>query len=237
MIAIPAIDLRDGCCVQLVGGAYSAERVRLPDALGVAREFARVGFGRLHVVDLDAATGRGDNARLRDEIIRDARMAVQAGGGLRDEDRVRDVLDTGARWAVVGTRALKDLEWLAELATANPDEIILAADVKSGRVASHGWAVTLPRTALDLVEEVIDLPLAGILVTAIDREGRLEGPDLRLVEDVAESAGVPVYASGGIATLAHLRNLEDRGAAGAVIGTALYVGTLNPAAVAMEFAE
>jgi len=237
MIAIPAIDLRDGCCVQLVGGVYSAERVRLPDPLGVAREFARLGFGRIHVVDLDAATGRGDNGRLVDDIIRNGGAEVQAGGGLRDEDRVRDVLDTGARWAIVGTRALRDLDWLAELAAANPGEIILAVDAKGGRVASHGWTTTLPRTPVDLAEEVVDLPLAGILVTAIDREGLLEGPDLRLVEDVAEASRAPILASGGIASVAHLRSLEDRGAAGAVIGTALYLGTLNPAAVAMEFAE
>jgi phosphoribosylformimino-5-aminoimidazole carboxamide ribotide isomerase len=237
MIAIPAIDLRDGCCVQLVGGVYSAERVRLPDPLGVAREFARVGFQRSHVVDLDAATERGDNSRLLHDIIRDAHAEVQAGGGLRDEDRVRDVLETGARWAIVGTRALKDLDWLAELTGANPGEIILAADVKAGRVTSNGWMTSLPRTAIDLVEEVAGLPLAGILVTSIDREGRLEGPDLRLVEDVVEAASVPVLAAGGISSIAQLRSLEDRGAAAVVIGTALYVGALNPAAVAMEFPE
>lgn len=236
MIAIPAVDLREGHCVQLVGGAYSAERVRLPDPAGVAREFARVGFTRLHLVDLDAATGRGSNAALMREVIHHAGIDVQAGGGLRDESRVRDLLDDGARWAIVGTRGVKDLDWLAELAADRPDEVILAVDVKEGRVASHGWSQSLPRTALDLVEEVRDLPLGGLLVTAIDREGRLEGPDLRLIEDLVEATALPVLASGGVSTLAHLRTLEDRGAAAAVIGTALYVGALNPSAVAMEFA-
>lgn len=237
MIAIPAIDLREGHCVQLVGGAYSAERVRLPDPAGVAREFARAGFARLHLVDLDAATGRGSNTALVREVIREAGVDVQAGGGLRDESRVRDLLDDGARWAMVGTRGVQDLDWLSELANDRPDEIILAVDVKDGRVASHGWSQSLPRTPLDLVEEVRDFPLGGLLVTAIDREGRLEGPDLRLVEDLVEATTLPILASGGVSTLVHLRTLEDRGAAGVVIGTALYVGALNPSAVAMEFAE
>ncbi|HEX9562326.1 MAG TPA: 1-(5-phosphoribosyl)-5-[(5-phosphoribosylamino)methylideneamino] imidazole-4-carboxamide isomerase [Gemmatimonadaceae bacterium] len=236
MIAIPAIDLRDGFCVQLVGGSYAAERVRRPDPVAIAREFSRLGFTRLHVVDLDAATGRGSNEALMREVIREARIDVQAGGGLRDDDRVAETLEAGARWAVLGTRALQDIDWLAELASARPDEIILALDVRRRRIVVEGWNRSLPRSALDLVSEVAGLPLAGILVTCIDREGRLEGPDLHLVEDVVDAAGVPVLASGGIATLAHLRNLDDRGAAGAVIGTALYLGTLSPSAVASEFA-
>lgn len=235
MIAIPALDLRDGYCVQLVGGAYAAERIRLPDPVGIARDFARAGFTRAHVVDLDAATGHGSNAALVRDVIRGADMDAQVGGGLRDDDRVADVLDAGARWAVVGTRAMQDLDWLSDLASATPDTVIVAADVRHGRLVVEGWSRAIPRDPVDLVGELAGLPLAGILVTCVDREGRLDGPDLRLVEDVVESAGVPVLAAGGIATVAHLRHLEDRGAAAAVIGTALYVGALNAHAVAGEF--
>jgi phosphoribosylformimino-5-aminoimidazole carboxamide ribotide isomerase len=236
MIAIPALDLRDGCCVQLVGGDYAAERVRLPDATGIAREFTRLGFTRLHVVDLDAATGRGTNTALVHEIIRDAGVEVQVGGGLRDVDQVTDLLEAGARWVIVGTRALQDLDWLGELSAAAPGEIILATDVRQRRLVVDGWSRTLPRDVLDLVGEVASLPLAALLVTSVDREGRLEGPDLHLVEDLVEASTHPVLASGGIASMADLRLLEDRGAHGAVIGSALYVGALSPASVAAEFA-
>lgn len=147
-----------------------------------------------------------------------------------------DVLEEGARWAVVGTRAVQDLDWLSTVAARAPGEVILAVDVTQGRVATHGWTRMLPRDAVELVGEVADIPLAGIMVTAVDREGRLDGPDLHLIEDVVEAARVPVIASGGIASMAHLRNVEDRGAAGVVIGTALYTGALSPAAVASEFA-
>jgi len=236
MIAIPAIDLRGGYCVQLVGGSYATERIRLPDPIGIAREFSRVGFSRLHVVDLDAATQRGSNEALLRDLIRDAGMDVQVGGGLREEDQVDDLFDAGARWAVVGTRAVHDLDWLATVALSSPGDIILAVDVTQGRVASHGWTRTLPRDAIDLVDEVSGMPLAGILVTAVDRDGRLDGPDLHLIETVVEASHVPVIASGGIASMAHLRNIEDRGAAAAVVGTALYTGALSPFAVASEFA-
>ncbi len=235
MIAIPAIDLREGSCVQLIGGSYASERIRLPDPVGIAREFVRLGFSRLHLVDLDAATGRGSNEDLVRTILGLPAVHVQVGGGLRDEARVAEVLEQGAGMAVVGTRAMHDLDWLSDMAEKYPGEIVLAMDVRHGRLATHGWIHDMPGDPIDLADEVSRLPLGGILVTAVDREGRLCGPDLHLVEDVVESAGVPVLASGGIASLHHLRDLEDRGAAAAVVGTALYTGALAPALVAREY--
>jgi phosphoribosylformimino-5-aminoimidazole carboxamide ribotide isomerase len=143
MIVIPAVDLREGACVQLVGGEYDAERVRLEDPLAVAQGWARLGFTRLHVVDLDAATGRGSNAELVREIMRDCGMVVQVGGGVRDEERVERLLDDGASAVVVGTRAIEDPDWLAEMAERYPGELIVAADVRDRRVVTRGWARTL----------------------------------------------------------------------------------------------
>ena len=159
MIAIPALDLREGACVQLVGGEYAQERVRLGDPLGVAREWAWHGFRRLHVVDLDAALGRGSNREIVRDLLREQLAEVQVGGGLRTEDAVRDVLDEGARYAIVGTRALEDMDWLAELAHDNPGEIIVAADVRERRITTRGWQQTLPRNIIDVVEELNALPL------------------------------------------------------------------------------
>ena len=237
MIAIPAVDLRDGKCVQLVGGEYATERVRLDDPLGVAREWARIGFQRLHLVDLDAATNRGSNRDVVREIVRDDVLDVQVGGGVRDADAVESLLGEGAARIVVGTRALEHPDWLDEMAHRFPAELVVAADVRQRRVVTRGWRHDTGRNVLDVVEELNALPLAGILVTAVHKEGRLEGTDLFLMEDVAEAAQFPVYASGGITTMHELRSLEERGVAGAVIGMALYTGALDPRAVAGEFAE
>jgi phosphoribosylformimino-5-aminoimidazole carboxamide ribotide isomerase len=238
MIVIPAVDLRDGACVQLVGGEYAEERVRLEDPLAVAREWARLGFRRLHVVDLDAATGRGSNADVVAEIVRHGGFeVVQAGGGVRDESAVERLLDAGANAVVVGTRALEDPDWLREVAERYPHEIVLAADVRERRVVTRGWQHTLPRVVTDVVEELRDLPLAAIMVTAVHREGQMQGADLPLMEDVAELAHVPVFASGGVSSAADLRALADRGVAGAIVGMALYTGALDPRAVIEEFHE
>ena len=235
MIAIPAVDLRGGSCVQLVGGSYEAERVRLDDPLGVARNWARYGFQRLHVVDLDAATGRGTNRDLIDELIRESGCAIQVGGGIRERDAAERLLHEGAVRIVVGTRALEDRDWLLEIAEHCPGEIVVAADVRDRRVVTRGWSHTLPMNILDVVEELNDLPLAAILVTAVHREGQMEGTDLFLMEDVAEKSEHPVIASGGVSTIEDLRALADRGIAEAVIGMALYTGALDPWQVAEDF--
>jgi phosphoribosylformimino-5-aminoimidazole carboxamide ribotide isomerase len=237
MIAIPAVDLRDGACVQLVGGSYAQERVRLDNPVEVARSWERYGFNRLHVVDLDAATGHGHNRALVRSLLSDAGVPVQVGGGVRTSELVEELLEAGATQVVVGTRALEESEWLAELAARYPGEIIVACDVRERRVTTRGWAHTLPLDILDVVEELNALPLGGLLVTAVHREGKMQGTDLPLMEDVAESSSFPVFASGGVSTMEDLRALEHRGLAGVVIGMALYTGALDPVVVAGEFSE
>ena len=237
MIAIPAVDLRGGACVQLVGGSYAEERVRLEDPLSVVRDWAGHGFRRLHLVDLDAATGRGTNEELIRDILGDRSLDVQVGGGIRSGETIERLLSEGAHHIVLGTRALEEMDWLAQMTSLFPGELIVAADVRERRLVTRGWSRTLPREILDAVNELNDLPLAGLLVTAVHREGRLGGADLPLMEDVAEESSVPVIASGGIASMNDLRSLADRGVAGAVIGMALYTGALDPRLVAEEFAE
>ena len=236
MIAIPALDLRGGACVQLVGGDVAQERVRLDEPLAVAREWARYGFSRLHLVDLDAALEKGENSSLVRELLREQLAMVQVGGGLRTTDSVHDILDAGATYAIVGTRALEDLDWLAALAHDNPGEIIVAADVRERRITTRGWQRTLPRDVLDVVDELNDLPLGGLLVTAVHREGQLQGTDLPLMEDVADASVFPVIAAGGISSVGDLHALQDRGVAAAVIGMALYTGAIDPWAIVEEFA-
>lgn len=237
MIAIPAVDLRDGACVQLVGGSFAQEKVRIENPVDVARSWEHYGFHRLHVVDLDAATGRGSNITVVRSLLFDSGVPIQVGGGVRSSELVEELLDAGASRVIVGTRAIEEPEWLAELAARHPGEIIVACDVRERRVTTRGWAHTLPLDILDVVDELNSLPLAGLLVTAVHREGQMQGTDLPLMEDVAESSNFPVYASGGVATMQDLRALEHRGLAGVVIGMALYTGALDPVVVAGEFSE
>jgi phosphoribosylformimino-5-aminoimidazole carboxamide ribotide isomerase len=223
--------------VQLVGGSYQQERVRLENPVEVARSWERFGFNRLHVVDLDAATGRGTNLALVRTLLAEASVPVQVGGGVRSGDLLEELLEAGATQVIVGTRAVEEIEWLAGLAARHPGEVIVACDVRERRVTTRGWVHTLPLDILDAVDELNAIPLGGLLVTAVHREGQMRGTDLPLMEDVVEASSVPVFASGGIGSMHDLRALEYRGITGVVIGMALYTGALDPVVVAGEFGE
>jgi phosphoribosylformimino-5-aminoimidazole carboxamide ribotide isomerase len=237
MIAIPAIDLRDGACVQLVGGSYASEKVRIDDAIGVAHRWAYAGFSRLHLVDLDAATGKGDNEAVVEEILRASPLEVQVGGGVRTMERVEHLLSRGARRVVVGTRGVEDRQWLVEVAAAYPESVVLAADVRDRCVVTRGWATSTRLDVIAFIEDLISVPLGGVMVTAVHREGLMRGPDLRLMEDVVRASTVPVIASGGIASRHDLDDLEAAGVDAAVIGMALYTGALDPNMLAEEYAQ
>ncbi|HEY1953016.1 MAG TPA: 1-(5-phosphoribosyl)-5-[(5-phosphoribosylamino)methylideneamino] imidazole-4-carboxamide isomerase [Gemmatimonadaceae bacterium] len=237
MIAIPALDLRGGACVQLAGGSYDQEVIRIPDPVGVAIAWRQYGFRHLHVVDLDAVAGRTPNTTDLQAVLGATDVEIQVGGGIRSRELIQQSLSDGAQRVVIGTRALEDPDWLADMASLFPGSIVVAADVRGRQVLSHGWTRTQPRLVLDLIEDLNGLPLAGVLVTAVHREEAMRGTDLPLMEDVAEAAEFPVFASGGLGSVNDLRALADRGVTAAVVGIALYTGAMDPWAVAEEFAE
>ena len=237
MIAIPALDLRGGACVQLAAGSYDQELIRIPDPVGVALAWRQYGFRHLHVVDLDAVAARGNNAAEIQAILGATDVEVQVGGGIRSRELIQRSIDDGAQRIIIGTRALEEPDWLVEMSSLFPGFIIVAADVRDRKILSHGWTRTQPRLVLDLVEDLNGLPLAGVLVTAVHREEAMRGTDLPLMEDVADAAEFPVFASGGLGSINDLRALADRGVAAAVIGMALYTGAMDPWIVAEEFAE
>jgi phosphoribosylformimino-5-aminoimidazole carboxamide ribotide isomerase len=237
MIVIPAIDLREGACVQLVGGSYESERVRLENPLEVARNWVQAGFQRLHLVDLDAATERGSNESILRDILAERLCAAQVGGGVRSSEAIETLLNAGADWVITGTRAIEDPEWLEEAVRMFPGRIIVAADVRDRRVVTRGWVRTNARVVTDVIQDLNAYDLGGILVTAVHLEGQMRGTDLSLMEDVVEASHLPIFASGGISGISDLHSLEERGVAGAVIGMALYTGALDPRVVAGEFSE
>jgi len=235
MIVIPAVDLRDGACVQLVGGNVADERIRLADPLAAALRWVELGFRRLHVVDLDAAMGGRANDREVELIVRSVNADIQVGGGVRCAERIDELLAAGAQKVVVGTRAIEEPEWLAEQTSRHPGRIIVAADVRGRNVSVRGWTRTLARDVVDEVRRMSHLELGGVLVTAVDVEGQMLGPALDLTEDIVRATTLPVIASGGIGRIEDLHALADRGVSAVVVGMALYTNTLDARQVAQEF--
>jgi len=234
MQVIPAIDLRDGACVQLVGGSYAEERVRIADPVAVAQRWARLGFSRIHLVDLDAATGRGSNWEIVREILEVTPALIQCGGGVREIETIDELLTAGASEVVVGTRAVEDPAWLEKAVARYENRIIVAADTSARRILSRGWSQTSSRDVIHFIDELATLPLAAVLVTAVDRGGRLQGPDVKLVEEITARLTIPLQASGGVRNIDDIRALSDAGASAAVVGMALYTGALNPQTIIQE---
>ena len=237
MHVIPAIDLKDGCAVRLVGVEHPHERFRLDDPRALARQWADIGFSRLHIVDLDAASGRGSNRQVLTTLLWDRSTSLQVAGGVRTDDDVADLLGAGADAVVVEAHAIEDRDWLDRVATDYPNRIILGTHVL-GRVAmTRDRSARLASDVMQLVDDIATLPLAGLLVTALNREGTMRGTDLLLMEDVAAAAPFPVIAAGGVGCVADLHALEDRGVTAAVVGMALYTGALDPRRLADDFPE
>ncbi|MEX2526577.1 MAG: 1-(5-phosphoribosyl)-5-[(5-phosphoribosylamino)methylideneamino] imidazole-4-carboxamide isomerase [Gemmatimonadota bacterium] len=233
--AVPAVDLRGGRCVQLVGGRPDDERVSLPDPVAVARGWRAKGFPTLHVVDLDAALGDGDQLDLTLALVRDAPGDLQMGGGVRNEERLAALIQAGVNRVVVGTRGVDNPEWLAEMANRYPRRVVAAADIRDGWVLRKGWKEKSQLRVEAYLEALAPLPLAGILCTDVAREGQVKGIHREEVAAVLNAASHPVWISGGVSTMDELHFLRDQGAAGAVLGMALYTGALDGDAVAREF--
>ena len=235
MIVTPAVDLRNGRCVQLVGGSYDQQMIELNDPVGVAAKWESDGFGTLHVVDLDAATSRGSNADLVERILDAAIADVQVGGGLRSRESVDRMISAGAARVVLGTRAFEDRTWLETVVAAYPRQIMVAADTQGSTIVTHGWVKRSAKSLDAEISALNELPLAGLLVTAVHKEGLMKGPDLELMREIVALSDHPVQASGGIASIDDIRSLAELGVSSAIVGMALYTGALSAAQIHKEF--
>lgn len=229
MIVFAAIDLRDSNVVQLVGGDPADERIRWRDPVAVAQRWVSSGFEQLHIVDLDAALGTGNNRAIIGDIIRAVPVPVQVGGGVRTDEIADELFEAGAARVIVGTRAVREPEWLEQLAARYAERIVLAADVRERNVVIHGWTAGAGATIDALLARVAATPLAAVLVTDVGREGSLSGIDAPLFTDIVSATSLPVFAAGGIGDSSDLQTLKQIGAAGAVLGMALYTGRIDPA--------
>ena len=226
---IPSIDLQGGAVVQLVQGERLA--IRDDDVQKWVRRFER--FAKVQVIDLDAAMGSGDNLALVRQIAGALRCRV--GGGIRTVERARDVLAAGAQQIIAGSSLFRngsvDVEFARTLSDAiGADKVIAAVDSKGGRVVIHGWKTALPLTAVDAVRALE--PYCGeFLYTHVDTEGLMGGTDMDAIRAVREATTRRVTAAGGITTQQEIDNLAAMGI-DAVVGMAIYTGTLNPDAPA-----
>ncbi|MFN4258503.1 MAG: 1-(5-phosphoribosyl)-5-[(5-phosphoribosylamino)methylideneamino]imidazole-4-carboxamide isomerase [Gemmataceae bacterium] len=228
MLILPAIDLRGGQCVRLRQGDYSQETVFGADPAAMARRWVSHGAEFLHLVDLDGAkAGQPVNGASIRQIVAAAGVPCQLGGGLRSEAHIAEVLSWGVRRVVVGTRALREPQWLETVCRRFPGQIVLGLDAKNGRLATDGWLNVSDRSALELAQECAAWPLAAIVYTDISRDGMLSGPNVRALAELADAVPLPIIASGGVTTLDDVRALCGLRLAGCIIGRALYEEQLD----------
>ena len=225
----PAVDLRGGKCVQLVGGIPGTEIIVLDNPLNEAERWVSEGADHLHIIDLDGAIkGKRINAPILSEIVRRLDLFIQVGGGIRTEEDVRSLLELGVDRVILGTAALENPDMVKDLAeNYGSKRIMVALDVKGGKVTLEGWQKILNKRAVELGRLFQQKGAGSILFTNIDVEGQQKGIDIKPTRLLVESVTIPVIAAGGVTSVDDVLALRDIGAAGAVAGTALYTGKLS----------
>ncbi len=231
MIIYPAIDLRKGRCVRLIRGDVRDETVYSKEPVSIAKLWQMKGAKVLHVVDLDGAlTGDPKNLKFVYQIIKEVKLSVQFGGGVRDLDLIKELLAKGVKRVILGTNALTPEFITKALKQFGAARIVAGVDARDGKVAVHGWKDTTDKPAIELAKELEALGVKTIIFTDIKRDGMLSGPNFKSIKAMACAVKVPIIASGGVHSLKdikHLKNLEKYGVSGIVIGKALYNGTVD----------
>lgn len=235
---IPAIDLRAGRCVRLAQGDFSRETIWSDEPADVARRWTDAGARVIHVVDLDgAASGAPVNLDMLCEIRASTGASIQFGGGLRTDASVGAALAAGADRVVVGTALISRPEWVSELCERYGDRVVAGIDARRGRVAVEGWLEATAMRIAEVAERASRMGVRRVLVTDIEKDGMLEGPSLDALREVVSRATFDVLASGGISSLDDLRAVRDVGAAGAIVGQALYAGRIDLAEAIAAFSD
>jgi 1-(5-phosphoribosyl)-5-[(5-phosphoribosylamino)methylideneamino] imidazole-4-carboxamide isomerase/N-(5'phosphoribosyl)anthranilate isomerase len=225
---LPAVDVKDGRAVRLVQGELARESI-YGSPLDVALDFQNSGAQWLHLVDLDAAFGRGENSALLAEVVGRLDIDVELSGGIRDDESLMRALATGCRRVNLGTAALENPEWTARVIAEHGDRIAVGLDVRGHVLAARGWT----KEGGDLFETLARLESDGCaryVVTDVTKDGTLQGPNLELLKEVCAATKKPVVASGGISSLADIKalsSLNKIGVEGAIVGKALYAGAFT----------
>ena len=237
MLIIPAIDVKDGKCVRLRQGRMDEVTVFEDEPRDAARRWVEAGAQRLHLVDLDGAVEGGPrNAEVIRALVAEfPEVDVQVGGGIRDDDTIEGYLATGARYVVLGTRAVTTPGFVADACVEFPGHVMASLDARDGRAVVDGWSKLTRYHVEDLARRIEDCGVEAIVHTDVGRDGMLNGPNVEATERLARTVNVPVFVSGGVRGLDDVRTVcaaAGAGVAGAVVGRALYEGTLDFAAAA-----
>ncbi|WMW21858.1 1-(5-phosphoribosyl)-5-[(5-phosphoribosylamino)methylideneamino]imidazole-4-carboxamide isomerase [Methanolobus mangrovi] len=226
---IPAVDMRNGKCVQLVQGVPGSEMVSIDDPVAVAKDWVSQGAKTLHLIDLDGAIdGKRNNAQIIEKIVEECKplgVEIQVGGGIRSFENAADLLKLGVDRVILSTAAMNNPQLIKELADAfGSKHINVALDSKNGKVSIEGWQKQSEFTAVEMGIKFEELGAGSILFTNIDSEGLLQGVNTTPTEELVNSVGIPVIASGGVTKLDDLIALKKTGAKAVVVGSALYTG-------------
>ncbi|AET66427.1 phosphoribosylformimino-5-aminoimidazole carboxamide ribotide isomerase [Desulfosporosinus orientis DSM 765] len=233
MKLFPAIDLKEGKAVRLIQGRMEESTIYGDNPADIARDFEQQGAEYLHIVDLNGAfSGKPVNDETIRQIVKGVSLKIQVGGGIRTMDRISELLELGVDRVILGTVAVKNPELVAEAARRYGRQVMVGIDAKDGLVAVQGWAERTEMRAVDLGKAMKAVGIQSVVFTDIARDGMLQGPNIESTVQMAAETGLSVIASGGISTLADLRDVQAevlKGAAieGAITGKALYSGAFT----------
>jgi len=224
---IPAIDLMDGKVVRLVKGDPKNKTIYSDNPIETAKKWEKAGADRIHVVDLDATLGRGSNLQIIKKIAQQVSIPIHVAGGLRNEDTISDVLSFAPK-VVLGTFAFKNKEILPEiLAKFGKDRIIISVDQLNGKIVIDGWQQSTGIDLISGIESFLKLGLSEFLLTSVERDGTLLGPDLESLKKACDILNTKIIASGGVSTIQDTINVKKCGAFGIILGKALYDGKIS----------
>jgi phosphoribosylformimino-5-aminoimidazole carboxamide ribotide isomerase len=224
---IPAIDILGGRCVRLWQGDFQQPTTYSDDPTSMTMDFERAGAPRVHIVDLDAARGGGDNRELIRGVIAATAVSVQVGGGIRSEEQVAAWLAAGASAVVMGTTAVREPGLLAECAERHAGQVLAALDIRNGKPAVSGWVEIETVDFDELIGRWNELPLGGVVLTSTERDGTMAGPDLETLRLVRAMSRLPIQYSGGISSLEDVRLVREANAAAVILGRSLYEGKIS----------
>lgn len=231
MIIYPAIDIRGGRCVRLTEGRFDAETVFADDPAEMALKWAGMGAEFLHLVDLDGAlAGEGKNVPVIERILQSVNIPVQLGGGIRNLETIEKLLALGVTRLILGSAAVKNPQLVEEACKKYPGHIAVGIDAKNGEVAIEGWGQGSGVAATELAKKMAAYGVETIIYTDISRDGMLSGVNVEATAALARACGVPIIASGGVASLEDIRRVkavESDGVQGCIIGKAIYTGAVD----------
>lgn len=232
MRVIPAVDIMDGSVVRLVRGNPAEKLIYAKDPIEIAKRWEGDGADSLHVVDLDAAlqTGR-NNTEIVSRLIQEVNIPVEVAGGIRSLPAVREVLNKNAAKVVLGTLAYKDPETVKQLAKRNPNKIVISLDHIGGNVMVNGWRENSGSTVIDSLILFKNMGISEFLLTSVDRDGTMSGPDISILSSAANFAGAKIIASGGVSSILDVMKIRNIGCSAVILGKAIYEGMLSVARV------